>query len=855
MKDDSTATSEEKALSSSISFFSKCNNSTPTKTVTVKDVLTDIQNGTYKETVEDLRSILEQHGHDAYDTARKKQLVCVVFQGTFVSTRSKENLAQASGVTVFDFDRLTHLPRIISKLTADPYVLFCFVSVSGHGLKVGVQIPIVESDAEYKQYWQAIADYFQKTHDLTADPSGKDVSRLCFMSHDPNLYINEQAEVWTDKAEDTEQETSRSPLPRDYVVPLETNGDRRQEYGQRAIDTAIKKLDASTDGNRHHARCRAGFLIGGYIEGGMLTLSEALQALEPAVRRNTKHFDKAWRTIQGQLKAGANIPVSFEQLETERLEWLNDGASWTLNGNGDDQQNVHERPIIKINHEMTRIVDAGESALMALLDGPHIFQRSRQLVIIARNQKPPRGIKRPPGAPNIIEAPGPYIKELATAAATWEKYEKRSKKWYATLPPGWFVETLQGRPSWSFPWLEGIVSAPTLRPNGSILDTAGYDEETGLYFDTNGTTFPAIPAQPTFDEVRTAIGTLSEVFYDFPFEEEYHSAAALTATLSLVGRFGIDGNIPLFAVRSTVRGSGKGLLVDAISTIATGRPAPRMPQAKDDEEERKRLLAICLEGDPLMLIDNVTEPLGNGPLDLAITAGTFKDRILGKTATREAPVYCMFFATGNNMRLIGDMARRVVPIDLDPKLEHPELRDDFTHPSLLTWIMKERPRLVTAALSILRGFIVEGCPNQGVKPIGSFEHWSQLVRNAVIWAGEPDPALGREGLEAASDENFERYATLIECWTACFPDPERPRTLKQILTDVQQRCQGKADDDPWSHFMDALGAFDKNYDGERLKAQPIGQALRQFDRRPVNGRRLKKIMGRAKTQLWRVETI
>src|SRR5262249_48959668 len=74
----------------------------------------------------------------------------------------------------------------------------------------------------------------------------------------------------------------------------------------------------------------------------------------------------------------------------------------------------------------------------------------------------------------------------------------------------------------------------------------------------------------------------------------------------------------------------------------------------------------------------------------------------------------------------GDTARRVVPIDLESLLERPQDRKDFQHPMLLEWVRQEYPRLVSAALTVLRAYFVAGCPKQNVT-YGSFEAWSDLV--------------------------------------------------------------------------------------------------------------------------------
>jgi hypothetical protein len=327
--------------------------------------------------------------------------------------------------------------------------------------------------------------------------------------------------------------------------------------------------------------------------------------------------------------------------------------------------------------------------------------------------------------------------------------------------------------------------------------------------------------------------------------------------------------VPLFAIRATTRGSGKTLLADCIAMIATGRPAPKMPQVKEEEEERKRLLALALDGDPLVVIDNVVGALGNPALDLAVTSQLFKDRLLGKNATKEAPLYTVFLATGNNMFFKGDMARRAIPIDLCPDLENPETRSGFTHPRLLDWLQGERPRLISAALTLLRAYWVAGKPAQPIDPYGSFEGWSDLMRSALVWTGAPDPCAGREGLEAASDETFDAHGELLRAWDACYGKTRQ--TLAMIIGDMQLAAQRDQEamahkntpfDDPperdprWHRLRDALGFFDPRFDGQRLNNKALGHALKRLCGRVIEQKRLRQVDERSKygTQ-WVVETV
>jgi putative DNA primase/helicase len=415
------------------------------------------------------------------------------------------------------------------------------------------------------------------------------------------------------------------------------------------------------------------------------------------------------------------------------------------------------------------------------------------------------------------------------------------------------LETLYARPAWRFPSLEGIVCAPTLRPDGSVLVTPGYDVETGLYLDLNGTTYPPMQTRPTLDHARTAIGQLQGVFIDFPFARTEHFSTVLAAIFSLVARYAIEGHVPLFAVRATTAGSGKGLLIDAISVLTTGRQAPRWAPTLDEDEERKALLTIALAGDAVIHIDNVIHPFGSAPLDLAITAPSISGRMLGQLQSREAPMQVVFFASGNNMVFRGDMARRVVPIDLDPQTERPQERETFTHSPLLPWVLKERPGLVVAALTILKAYVAAGCPRQGITPLGSFEAWSDLVRQALIWAGEADPCAGRQEIEADSDPQYEALQTLLATWYACYGT--QAKTVRQVVEDIRLHTGEALLSSEWDALRDALGSLDPQYPGRGLNPKLIGEALRKWKGRLIGGKRFAKSGQGQNPATWRIEVM
>src|SRR5262249_30088411 len=154
----------------------------------------------------------------------------------------------------------------------------------------------------------------------------------------------------------------------------------------------------------------------------------------------------------------------------------------------------------------------------------------------------------------------------------------------------------------------------------------------------------------TQEDAFNAAGRLLELVKDFPFQEEYHRAAWLAAALTPLVRFCID-KAPLFLTDSNVPGAGKGLLLNCISRIVAGTDFTVMMYTDDDDEMRKRILALALSGTRMVLLDNLVGKFGNATLDAAMTATSWSDRVLGINKVATAPLQLTWFATGNNVQL------------------------------------------------------------------------------------------------------------------------------------------------------------------------------------------------------------
>lgn len=172
--------------------------------------------------------------------------------------------------------------------------------------------------------------------------------------------------------------------------------------------------------------------------------------------------------------------------------------------------------------------------------------------------------------------------------------------------------------------------------------------------------------------------------------------------------------------------------------------------------------------------------------------------------------------------IAGDLTTRVVPISLDPQVERPEERE-FQR-NLYDWIPAHRPRLIRAALTILRAYVVAGRPKQPIKNFARFEDWSRLIRSALVWLGEADPLLGREQLEDGDPVRAKLRALLL-AWFAVFKTA--PATSKEAVMranetqrdeeGTEQPCYPAMREALDEHFTDRKGAVSSRYLGEFLK--------------------------------------
>ncbi|WP_144282603.1 VapE domain-containing protein [Chryseobacterium echinoideorum] len=210
-------------------------------------ILSDIKTGVYQNAITYLRKSLADNKTEAAERA-KKSLPAFTPSATFNGGRKMEFLTNYNGLMVLDIDKLEKekLQQCKTKIRMDDFVFASFVSPSGNGLKIFVK---VSTDKEqHKETFLKLQRYFEDLLSVEIDKSGKDITRLCFFSYDPELYLNENAEVFASGAKQSVQTDSQTVKKTDNRKPTTNNQETIYEHSVRFTEKKIQ----FTEGNRNN---------------------------------------------------------------------------------------------------------------------------------------------------------------------------------------------------------------------------------------------------------------------------------------------------------------------------------------------------------------------------------------------------------------------------------------------------------------------------------------------------------------------------------------------------------------------------------------------------------------------------
>lgn len=491
-------------------------------------------------------------------------------------------------------------------------------------------------------------------------------------------------------------------------------------------------------------------------------------------------------------------------------------------------------------------IEAGDLHLYAekaeKLIANDVYVRGQELVRIGNAPElapATKGVERSEDQCVIVAVNAEYLRRRLSTVALFLK-PSISKQGSAPVdcPPSLAKNILLAGDWRSFRPLDGIATAPFLRPNLTLCDTPGYDITSRIFYAPNAKFLP-LPTHITKDAAVAALHRVQEPFEQFPFSSPEAKAAFLSHLLAAAARHAID-TMPVMTYTAPIVASGKTLLAGMASEIADGIESALRPFTDEQEELRKVLMSVLLAGDRTIVFDNV--PNGakvKSPILCGfVTAASYSDRKLGVSESPRLPNRSSVVLTGNNISPAGDLARRSIVVRLDANSDTARGRT-FRIPNLKEYVRRHRTELLRDALIVILGYIEAGLPMRG-HSLESFERWSHVARDPLLWLGHADP------VDTQQLETDDELGPLIEAFEILSKWPHSSESFRAgQLASICGEFAGNT-------LRETLQAADC---GDATDAKKVGYWLREHRDRVAGRWKLVKDGESHGTARWRLKAV
>lgn len=308
-----------------VSFFESIFDSSPKISKDVTHYLDRIRKGSSKEKINQLRLETDK----AKKSEIKKRLPAIMFNGHF-SKPTKDGLKKSSGLMILDFDEnLGTIEKAEAKkkeLSNNKSIFSAWVSPN-FGVKALLKIHNVVDDNQFKQIFKSVEYDFK---DL--DPSGKDISRRCFESYDPNIYINLNAEKYLPEIIDEVVtpveigEVTNLPITEENEIANRLISWFKKQYNSSERNNSIFKLSAAFNDFGISKQTATNYCLN-YVQKDF-TQKEILQIIQSAYKKQssfgTKFFEdsnkkKRFTNMVISNRKKKEFYDSFPEIEKEKI--------------------------------------------------------------------------------------------------------------------------------------------------------------------------------------------------------------------------------------------------------------------------------------------------------------------------------------------------------------------------------------------------------------------------------------------------------------------------------------------------------------------------------------------------------
>lgn len=377
-------------------------------------------------------------------------------------------------------------------------------------------------------------------------------------------------------------------------------------------------------------------------------------------------------------------------------------------------------------------------------------------------------------------------------------YEEKKGEVGPATPNKEYARVFHANPESKFRSIKRVVNFPIYLPNDELISAPGYSSETYLDMERQ---IKDVPLNPSFIDVQEAKHLLLEVWEDFPFNSPADKAHIIAGLLVSFVRNLIRGPIPFLSVESPSPGTGKTLAANCIVLILLGRDVAPTPFATNEDERRKSITALLLQGLSVVLFDNIDQGLHiHSPVLAAlVTSENWNDRLLGFSKQMTLPQRALWIMTGNNISYSFELSRRVIRSKIDANMERSWQRDisQFKHPHLVEWILENREDLIRAVLILVNHWISLGKPAFKGKSLGSFESWSKVIGGILDSSGIEGFLGNLEEQYEDSDIEYQELYEFCDVWFKVYEQtPQKPNSISDFCSRNSLLCESLGDVSP-----------------------------------------------------------
>ena len=552
-----------------------------------------------------------------------------------------------------------------------------------------------------------------------------------------------------------------------FQTPPASPGARgSSRYAETALKLELRNLRQTTEGTRNDTLNKAAFNLGQFVSGGYLDRARVESELASVAALIGLGENETAATIRSGIEAGMKEPRTIQPRPIRTRTASEDAPASDVSASGTSASDII---LIPGPHKD----DMGRYVEQSSKDFADQVIAALPVDLIYRKSFLPGELIGQPGRRRWAELAADrarLIVDQHLKLGAW--YQRKNDEAALVYKPcnrdnaGLVIAGAQQDPRVRD--LQLLVHYPVYGPGFARVRPGWHD---GVYYDEpedlRGLE-PETDIQQIQDEIH-------ELLVDFPFKDEASRQNFIGLMLTPLLAPAIDGNRPLHLLLSPLERTGKTKLAEEVfGGVILGRETPALQIAGNDEERDKRLLALLLQGETIVHLDNLPPTVDSAALASILTATTYQGRILGASRIVCLPNTLTVVGSGNNTECSGEIAKRTVPIQLQPRTAHPEARRDFAHPNLRAHVKQSRRRILSVLLGMIENWLNQGRPLHKNR-FGGFETWSETIggilhancfnkwrTNEEEWRKSANPAGQEwEAFVQAWWEKFERQPVAV----------------------------------------------------------------------------------------------